>query len=306
MSTLLLTGASGFVGTRLLRLLGAHGFRVISVGRHAPGTVDETVDHRHVGELSTLSIRDAVADSHVDAIVHLAAAGVRPGDRDAALLTSVNAVLPGELPVLARELGAKALIVAGSNAEYARNDVGRVDENGTLETQKLYGATKAAGGLLAVANGLAVRIPTVNLRFFNVFGPGEARHRLLPSLVDALSQGKHVPLSAGEQVRDFIHVDDVCSAILAAMNAAMDHGLPSGHYNVCTGEGRSVREFALAVAKHMGVPPSRLDFGALPLRPDDVPYLVGDPRVLMSHLRWRPALPFDERIAQSITELVPL
>jgi GDP-4-dehydro-6-deoxy-D-mannose reductase len=305
MSTILLTGASGFIGTRLIRHLSLAGATIVSVGRRAPDAAAGGSTHLPVSELSAAAIRAAVGGTRIDAIVHLAAAGVRPGDRDAQLLTQLNAILPAELPALGREIGARAIIIAGSNAEYARHD-GPIEERCTLETVKLYGATKAAGGLLAVANGIAHAVPTVNLRLFNVFGPGEAAHRLLPSLVDALAAGVAVPLSTGLQVRDFVHVDDVCRAILMAIEGAIDGSVPSGHYNVCTGHGHSVRDFALAVAKHMGVSPSLLNFGALPLRPDDLPRVVGSPDAFMSRVSWHPAQPFDSQLAQAVAELIPV
>lgn len=303
MSTVLLTGASGFIGTRLVQHLTRAGIHVLSVGRSAPTHAVPGVLHRVIPELSADAIRDAAGTSQVDAIIHLAAAGVRPGERDASLLTKVNATVSAELPALAHALGARAVIIAGSNAEYARHDGGLLDEGCALETTKLYGTTKAAGGLLAVANGIAWDVATANLRLFNVFGPGEAAHRLLPSLVGALTAGKSVPLSEGLQVRDFVHVDDACSAIVAATQAAFGGTLPSGHYNVCTGEGHTVRDFALAVAERLGVPASLLKFGALPMRPDDLPSVVGNPRAFMNSVSWHPAKPFDAWITQAIAEL---
>jgi nucleoside-diphosphate-sugar epimerase len=303
MSSILLTGASGFIGTRLKFHLRDAGMHVISVGRGAQAQAERGVDHRQVPELTVEAIRTALGNARIDAIAHLAAAGVRPGERDPALLIRVNAVLPGDMAMLADELGARALIVTGSNSEYARHDENAITEGCALETEKLYGATKAAGGLLAVANGIARGVTTANLRLFNVFGPGEAPHRLLPSLVTALAGGDDVRLSEGLQVRDFVHVDDACRAIVAATLGGMDGTLPSGHYNVCTGEGHTVRQFAKAVAAHVGVDPSRLRFGALPLRPDDLPHVVGDPRRLMNHVAWRPTKSFDAWIAHTIAEL---
>lgn len=303
MSTVLLTGGSGFIGTRLTRHLLRAGLQIVSVGRSPLAATTPGIVHHLVDDLSAASIRAAAGATAIDAVIHLAAAGVRPGERDPAFLTRVNAVLPGELPALAHGLGARAVIVAGSSAEYARHDDGAMDESCALETSKLYGTTKAAGGLLAVANGIALGVPTANLRLFNVFGPGEAAHRLLPSLVSALAAGQDVPLSAGLQVRDFIHVDDVCSAIIAALQAATAGDLPSGHYNVCTGEGHSVRDFASGVARHLGVASSRLAFGALPLRPDDLPRVVGNPAAFMQHVPWHPARTFDTWIAQATAEL---
>jgi GDP-4-dehydro-6-deoxy-D-mannose reductase len=262
------------------------------------------VVYRQVHNLTIGEIRAAVGEDTVDAIVHLAAAGVSPADRDVPTLAHVNTVLPGQLVTLANDLGARAVLLSGSNAEYARNGEAQIDESGALETSRLYGTTKAAGGLLAVASGIACDVTAVNLRLFNVFGPGESEHRLLPSLIGALRAGQDVPLSAGQQVRDFVHVDDACRAIVAAMRSALDGSLKSGHYNVCTGEGHSVREFASQVAISLNVPVSRLAFGALPLRPDDLPHVVGNPNALMSRIRWQPARSFADSIAHAVAEII--
>ncbi|KJV31642.1 hypothetical protein VI08_13325 [Luteibacter yeojuensis] len=240
----------------------------------------------------------------IEAVVHLAAAGVKPGDRDPATLIGANAVLPSQMAMLAHELGANAFVCTGTNAEYAPSEAEFVSETAALETIRLYGATKAAGGLLSVSTGATVGLPVVYLRLFNIFGPGEAAHRLLPSLVESLRKGDDVPLSEGSQVRDFVHVDDACRAILAALQSASLGNLASGHYNICSGEAHTVRDFAMRVALGMGVTTDRLKFGAIPMRPDDLPRVVGDPTKFLDRTGWRPALAFDEAIAQAVAELI--
>jgi GDP-4-dehydro-6-deoxy-D-mannose reductase len=193
--------------------------------------------------------------------------------------------------------------MSGTNSEYARFDGDCIDETASLEATKLYGATKAAGALMALASGAALGLPSVNLRLFNVYGPGEAPHRLLPALRESLLRGEVVPLSEGLQVRDFVHVDDACTALLVALSSVIKGALPTGHYNVCTGEGTSVRTFALGVAKAMNADPSLLRFGALPLRPDDQPRVVGDPSAIRSHTGWRPRLTVNQGIAETLSDL---
>lgn len=300
---ILLTGASGFIGSRLLRHLGNAGISVVAVGR-TPVSRDG-VDFLTVAHLDAEHLRPVLKDRSIDAVIHLAAAGVSPNDRDTRRLLEINAHLPAALALLAHDLGARAFVMTGSNSEYAQVGSEQIGEQAALETTKTYGATKAAGGLLAVAVGSALGLPTANLRLFNVFGPGEAPHRLLPSLVQNLSAGKSVALSEGLQQRDFVHVDDACTAVLTALHAALRGSLPTGHYNVCSGRGISVREFALTVAATLGADAQLLRFGALPMRPDDVPRVVGDPHMFEKLSGWKPAMTFQQAIERSVDEMRP-
>ncbi|HVI53974.1 MAG TPA: NAD(P)-dependent oxidoreductase [Luteibacter sp.] len=303
MTRILLTGGSGFIGSRFLAHLAIANIDAISVGRGALRNGHETTtDHRVVSRLAAEQVREAVGETPIDAVVHLAAAGVSPGDRDVGNLRTINGMLPGELVELAHALGARGFVMSGSNSEYARFDGDRIREDAPLEATKVYGATKAAGALMALATGAALGLPCANLRLFNVYGPGEAQHRLLPALFKSLLQGKDVPLSQGHQVRDFVHVDDACSALMAALFGVMNDTLPTGHYNVCTGEGTSVRTFALGVANAMNADPSLLRFGMIPMRPDDQPQVVGDPSALESHTEWRPRLSVIEGIAETLRD----
>src|SRR5438270_2056836 len=240
---ILVTGATGFIGRRLSTLLVADGHAVTAVGRHICEVLG--VEHLQVPELNPVCINRSLGARSFDAVVHLAAAGVDPQQRNLATLTAINVELPIFLASLAAERGAQALLLAGSSAEYMPAiDARPLTEDSPLETERPYGASKAAGGMNAMAFGAARGLPVVVLRLFNVFGPGEAPHRLLPSLIHGLSYSRPVQLSAGSQVRDFVYVDDACAAFIDALHALSQKTLVAGAYNVCTGIGSTVGEFS--------------------------------------------------------------
>lgn len=301
MKRILLTGASGFIGSRLLGHLRAAGFEPIAAGRQPVG--EHGIRSIVLSQLTADNLAVALAGESVDAIIHLAAAGVHPADRNQRQLLEINAHLPADLVHLAPRLGTSVLIMAGSNSEYASTNRNTLDEQAPLETLKLYGATKAAGGILAVSAGYALDIAVANLRLFNIFGPGEAPHRLLPSLIRKLHMDQNVDLSEGSQIRDFLHVDDACAAIMAALRGAAGQTLPTGHYNVCSGIGHSVRDFALTTAGALGADTSLLRFGALPMRSDEVARVVGDPTLFERLTHWRPALSFRQAVEQATAEM---
>jgi nucleoside-diphosphate-sugar epimerase len=303
LTNVLLTGASGFIGARLARTLVAGKVDVTCVGRTpclVPGVTNLPVTTLTVEQIDAALGQGA----RFDGMIHLAAAGVTPTDRDSTTIFRVNAFLAPQMASIAARLGARAIVLAGSSAEYrSPQQLIPLDEDAPLETSKLYGASKAAGGILALANGAAEDLPVGVLRLFNVYGPGEGPHRLLPSLIRDLAAGQPVKLSAGTQVRDFVHVDDVCAGMIAALTALADKKMPSGAYNIATGTGHSVSDFARTVARAANADPELLQFGALPFRPDDLPYVVGSPAKMREACGWHAGISLDHGIVLALAEL---
>jgi nucleoside-diphosphate-sugar epimerase len=254
-----------------------------------------------VPELDFASIDRALSDRSVDAIVHLAASGVHPAERDVDTLIRVNTLLPGCLVRAAAKAGVRAVVIAGTCAEYRGPAVEPLREEAPLESRKLYGATKAAGGMLALAQAAAADLPVAIVRLFNVYGANEAPHRLLPTLIRYLKAGTPVPISEGSQIRDFVHVDDVCRGLRAVLPYLIDRSMDSGFYNLATGIGTTVAEFARQVARCMDADERLLAFGTIRMRPDEVSSIVGDASALRSACGWQPSYSLKDGIAQAVS-----
>ena len=303
----LLTGASGFVGRRLVNALLAEGWRVSIMSR--PQAVVPT---EWAGQVTRIDIRDfseealseALTQCRFDVLVHLAAYGTVPTDRNPRKIQEVNVDWPATLVRISAKRGA-GIVMTGSSAEYAPPEANvPVIESASLETGKLYGSSKAAGSLLSTATAVALNVPFRLLRLFNVYGPGEAAHRLLPCIIGARETRTIVPLSVGSQIRDFVHVDDAVSAL----TMSMEHLLRITHadvriWNVATGVGNSVRQFAIEATNCAGVAHKQLRFGEIPMRPDEIPYLVGSPGLIKQELGWHPTYDLNQGIAASILEI---
>src|ERR1700686_3458483 len=223
----LVTGATGFIGRHLVDGLIDAKMQVVVLirpGGQLPDQWRGRVACIDCGDWSGEGLRAALASRPFDVAFHLASYGVRPTDRDPDLMLRINADLPAHLVHLCKERGAR-LVMAGTFSEYEKPaDRRPLTEQSPLEMGKIYGASKAAGGIFASALAESLGVKLRLLRFFNVYGEGEAPHRLLPSLVAGLSRGERVPLSDGTQIRDFIYVEDI---VEACIKAGGDMGSPS-------------------------------------------------------------------------------
>ncbi len=259
----LVTGATGFVGVHLVARLLSDGCRVTVLARSSSVLPAEWRDRVRVitcDEFSERHLRQLL-DRPFEAIFHLAAYGVKPNQRDVDEIVRINMEMPAALARLCGEWRAR-MVMTGTFSEY-RSPSSRelVPEDSPLEQGKLYGSSKAAGGLMAGAiaqsGGAGFRL----LRLFKVYGAGEAPHRLLPALVSGLAKHERVAISAGTQVLDFVYIDDVIEAMVRADAHCREKG-GIATWNVATGRAHSVREFAEQVAAAMNADASLLDFGA--------------------------------------------
>ena len=303
-ANVLVTGASGFIGVHLVDRLLSEGNRVTVLARSSstlPKGWHDRVNIIACDDFSERGLR-LLLRAPVETVFHLAAYGVRPNYRDIDEMIAINVALPAALVRLCAEWGAR-MVMAGTFSEY-RSPSNRdpLTEDSPLEQGKLYGSSKAAGGLMAsaIANGSGTRFRL--LRLFKVYGAGEASHRLLPALVTGLAKRERVAISAGTQVLDFVYIDDVIEAMLRADTHCRDKG-GIATWNVATGRAHSVREFAESVATAMNADPSLLGFGAIDMRKDDEPWLVGSPDRLRSELRWQHSLGLEEGIRLAVPAL---
>jgi nucleoside-diphosphate-sugar epimerase len=300
----LVTGASGFIGIHLVNRLVSDGRRVIVLARSS-SVLPEAWRYRvrvvRCDDLEQSNIGHLV-DEPVGTVFHLAAYGVKPDERDFFEAMRIYVTFPATLAHLCAIWRAN-MVMAGTFSEYRRPSGNvLVSEDFPLEEGKLYGSSKAAGGLMAsaVANSSSVGLRL--LRLFKVYGAGEAAHRLLPALVAGLRRGERVSMSAGTQVLDFVHVDDVVEAMVRSDVHGRERG-GVATWNVATGKGHSVQEFALSVALALNADTSLLGFGAIDMRKDDEPWFVGSLDRLRGQLGWQPSIGLDDGIRSSVSVL---
>ena len=283
MKKVLLTGASGFVGRQCLSALASRGFKIDGVwSAHQINTPSDVkiewhradlLDSRHVTELMK-----RIEPTH---LLHAAWYAVPGKYWDAAENYQWVDASRHLLQTFARFGGQRAVGV-GSCAEYDWS-YGHHEETSTpLAPATTYGNCKLETGKFFEAFGLQQGLPTAWGRLFFLYGPHEDQTRLVASVVTALLGDNLALCSAGHQIRDFLHVEDAASALVALLDSEV-----TGPVNIASGKGASVRDLVTEIARQLAKP-ELLRLGALPLRSGEPEQLVADVRRLHDEVRWSP------------------
>jgi nucleoside-diphosphate-sugar epimerase len=274
---LFLTGGTGFIGSHVLAAALAAGHQVRAL-RRSPASAPVIPLPRQPqwceGDLASLTAGDLAG---VEAVLHLASAGVSP--KPASWEELVQANVAGSLRLLERaaEAGVRRCVVAGSSHEYgnAARRYEAIPPDAPLEPLSAYGASKAAAFQLLRTFAIEQRLELFYGRIFTSYGEGQFEGNFWPSLRRAALAGDDFPMTSGRQVSDFIPVAAVAVHLLEACTRPdIRAGVPLVT-NIGSGTATSLLAFAAAEWERLGAT-GRLRPGVLPGRPDQIERYVPD------------------------------
>jgi GDP-4-dehydro-6-deoxy-D-mannose reductase len=295
------TGADGFVGKHLCALLRERGDQAVELvgprrDGHPAAASGTTVDVTDAAAVSA-----ALADAALDAVIHLAGfSSVGKSHESPGAAFAVNAV--GTVNVLKAARG-KRVVVIGSGEMYGAVAPGtRAAEDHPLRPLSPYAAAKVAAEVAALQFHRSYAADVVCARPFNHLGVGQDPAFVVPAFaaqIAAIRKGTAEPLvRVGnlEPVRDFSHVRDV----VEAYRLLVERGRAGEAYNVCSGEGRSIRALLDEMIAIAGVK-AKVEVDPARVRPVDLPSLVGDPGKLRA-LGWTPRLTWKDALAEVLRD----
>lgn len=277
------TGASGFIGGRVRKLLAAHGHAVTAIARERPQAEEPGVSW-HICDIADPGFVDLLPES-ADAIIHLAQAGGSPPDPD--LLSAVNVESTQHLLEYSRRAGAERFVLASSGSVYG-GAPSPLSEGRPRNPPDAYARSKAEAE--ALLDQAPADVGVCALRLFAPYGPGQ-NGRLIADLIGRVSSGRPVTLRGDGHPRlNPIFVDDVAAIFVGALQTPMPAIL-----NVAGEEVLSIRDMAETIGRTLGVTPL---FEEAPDRPPQD--FVADTTLLRRTFELEDLTPFERGIAATV------
>ncbi len=273
MQNFLITGATGFVGTQILKHLDQKNVKIKVIAR--PNSDNLFSKYKNITEV--ISTEDFFLETNdwyekacegIDIIIHCAWYAT-PGKYLHSSLNETCYMGTMNFAQSASDAGIKKFIGIGSCFEYELMTNKKIDID-----QPLNPLTKYARAKVETFNSLTLlfkkeKVNFIWARLFYLYGEGEDRRRLIPVLREKLTAGKKVALTKGNEIRDYMDVEEAGRVIT---ELALSDRL--GPFNVCSGQGVSIKELAKNIAKDYDAD-YLLDFGSYQGSEKEPPYIVG-------------------------------
>jgi len=304
--TLLVTGGCGFIGSNFIRFILKHraDCEVVNLdaltyaGNQAnlqelEGDVRYRFVHGRIEDPAV--VKDAMTD--VDAVIHFAAeTHVDRSIDNAAPFITTNVLGTQVMLEAARRAGVGRFVHVSTDEVYgALGNEGKFTETTPFRPRSPYSASKAAGDLMAQAYWETYRLPVMVVRPSNNYGPYQFPEKLIPVMVTNLVEGRKVPVyGRGENVRDWLHVDDCCRAI----ELVLDRGRPGEAYNIGGQSERRNIEVVRLVVGQMGLGEDAIEY--VSDRPGhDFRYALDNAKI-EHELGWRPEIRFEDGLRRTV------
>jgi nucleoside-diphosphate-sugar epimerase len=296
----LVTGASGFIGAQVTRILTDRNHQVAALTipgdpmirlqslRSRFDTITGTLEDANLLENSINMFKP-------EACIHLAWYA-EPG-KYLDSTQNVQSLASGiSLFQTLFKTGCRKIVAAGTCFEYDTT-FGFLNEDTPARPASLYAAAKLSCCLIGRQLARQAGASFAWGRIFYPYGPMEDIRRLVPAAIDFVRKGVPFPASPGEQIRDYIHVSDVASAFCTLMENQAD-----GIYNISSGEPVAIRRLLEMIARIMGRD-DLIQLGALPYRNWEPPFICGD-NARLRNSGWRPSFTLQDGLVDTIRSML--
>ena len=302
------TGAAGFIGSHYVRTLLSGGysgwedvevtvFDALTYAGNPANLAAVADDPRYTfvrGDICDPDALDAALPGHQVVVNFAAETHVDRSITGPAAFVVTNVLGVQTLLEACLRHSVERVVHIGTDEVYGSIDVGTWTEDAPLLPNSPYAAAKAGSELLVRAYHRTYGLNVSSTRCSNTYGPYQFPEKIIPLFVTRLLDGGKLPLYGdGNNVRDWLHVDDHCRGV----QLVVEQGLAGAAYNIGGGEERSNRELTQAILSAMGADWDRVDY-VEDRRGHDRRYALDDSR--LRDLGYSPAYPFRQGLAQTI------
>lgn len=304
----LITGAAGFIGSRVVVALQNDGYDVGIIIRNESDTfrLNNVIDKVLVFHCD---IRDGEEVASVfgqfkpDAVLHLVAyyAVEENVPRFIGIMVDTNVKGAFNLLDAARIHGVKLFVNTSTTAVYIQKDR-PLTESDPVGPQNLYAVTKLQAEEACQFYALNYGVSGITLRLFPPYGPGDHERRLMPYVIKSLLDRKSPALTTGYQKWDFVYVDDIVDAYRAVLRA-YPFKVPYDIINIGTGNPISIREVVNDVLQMTGAE-TELSWGTVPHRKQEVWYNSANITKAKEELGWEPRTDIRTGLRRTIDSLM--
>lgn len=305
MKRAIVTGATGAVGTALVRELAEAGVEVLVFVREESARNQNIPAHPLVRRISCamedLAEIQNTTGTDWDVFYHLAWAGASGPGRNDMYLQNRNVKYALDAVAAAKRFGCRLFVGAGSQAEYGRVE-GTLKPDTPAFPEMGYGYAKLCAGQMTRDYACQLGLGHTWVRILSVYGPHDGEQSMVMSAIRKLRSGQTPEFTRAEQQWDYLYSGDAARALrllgeVGRTAAEKGNGRGGRIYVLGSGRARPLAEY-IAEIRDIAAPGAELGIGRLPYAPNQVMYLCADISALEEDTGWRPEVSFKDGIRE--------
>lgn len=293
---IIITGATGSIGTAIIRqgITQDHSFVcIVHKGSQRVGNLLHS-EKIQIVECNLSDYSNLQINGTFDVFIHLAWENTFGAQRDDVGIQVKNIQYTLDACRLAKRLGCRKFIGAGSQAEYG---VTNIDLSPSLHVnpESGYGIAKYASGKMATILCSQIGIEFNWVRILSIYGPNDGAKTFISNLINEFKSGNSPKVTKCEQIWDYLYSDDAGNAFLAIA----ERGIDGKTYVLGSGKGRKMSEYLESIKNAIN-PSTNVQYGAIEYYPHQPMYLVADITELIEDTGWKPQVAFIEGIKKML------
>lgn len=298
MKSVIITGATGSIGTALVENLLSKGIRVLAILRPDSPRNSRLPEHKLLKKtycsLHGLNALENAENESYDAFYHFAWEGTSGSTRQEITMQEKNIRAALDAVELAKRFGCRTFIGAGSQAEYGRAE-GKLTADTPAFPENAYGIAKLCAGQLCRERAKQLGIGFIWVRIVSVYGPNDGAETMITTTMNKLLNGERAAFTKGEQLWDYLYSGDAAEAF----RLLGEKGADGKTYVLGGGKCKKLCEYIKEIAAILGAE-DRIDLGALPYSERQVMHLEADVSELKKDVGWQPSTGFKDGILMTL------